>query len=910
MRNKIKLTAVLLIFCMLFQVPVFAVQDAPDKEARYSFAVEFLNAIGVLSDFGDISDIDFDKNLSRGEFAEAMVKATGGKGSTAEKISFSDVAENHPKAEYIAAAVSSGLMKGYGDGSFLPDYPVKYEEAIKVAVTALGYSIRADFGGGYPSGYLSEANRLSILDYVSGKIGTFISIGDFAMLLANTLNTEILETAAVSGDSVIMNTDSDITLLNSSLDIYTQVGRVTETERSALTGVTTLDKGTAIIGDKFYNSENSNVTDWLGYYVTAYYKDENNLLFVWPEKHRTLTVKAADIVSDHSGFSVTRLVYEDDSERIKEAEISPYADLIYNGVSISGYTADDLAPKNGWVKLVDNDRDNIFDIVFIEEYRDIIVGAADAKECIVKNIKNSSDFVELNPEGTDKYFFEIEQDGKSVDFSSIVSGDVLSVFESRNKSGVKFFRVVISKNSFIGPLESKYVEDGKTTVVIGETEYEISDYFSEYFSDLPLNTAGKYLTNFEGVLVGFGGNKERVNRYGYLIKAGADGGLSGKVQFKMLTEYGEIEILNAAEKLNVDGTVYKGSSVQTEMINGSCLKLNGSYRQIVRYKTDETGLVTEIDTVKKGARTEDELTEDFQAGERYYYAGSMGADKFDFGINASETAVFMVPKTEEYFEDEEKYSGGTGSSFLREGNRYNITAYDTDDDLLAGAVVIVQDITKDAGNARRSVIVDRILTVADDIVKFTGFQSGKYITRYVEDPVLKSRVLTFKKGDVITMTDDVNGRMVYARKLFTPTLDLRIDTYNPATADPFDADANGNITAGNNDNIIYFGSNADDLQDQFRGEYSVLLRKNGSRIVMGGMNPDGTPVTDDLSKLSSLSIASNAVVTIYSKADETVKVGLVPDLDKYVYGRKPDARIFIHTYVGVVRDIFVFDLSE
>ena len=895
---------------MLFQVPVFAVQDAPDKEARYSFAVEFLNAVGVLPDFGELSGLDFDKNLTRGEFAEAMVKATGGKGSTSEKITFSDVPENHMKADYIAAAVSLGLMNGYGDGSFLPDYPVKYEEAIKVAVTALGYSIRADFGGGYPSGYLSEANRLSLLDNVSGKIGTFISIGDFAMLLVNTLNTEILETAAVSGDSVILNTNSDITLLNSALDIYSEAGRVTETERSALTGVTTLDKGTAIIGDKFYNSENSNVTDWLGYYVTAYYKDENNLLFVWPEKHQTLTVKAEDIISDHSEFSVTRFVYEDDSERIKEADISPYADLIYNGVSVGGFTKEDLAPVNGWVKLVDNNRDNVFDMVFVEEYRDIIVGTTDAKEFIIKNIKNSSDFVELNPEETDKYFFAIEENGKSADFGNIASGDVLSIFESKNKDGVKFIRVVISKNNFIGTLESKYVEDGKTTVVIGEKEYDISQYYTEHFSDLPVNTTGKYLTNFEGVLVGFGGNRERINSYGYLMKAGMDGGLSGKVQFKVLTERGEIEVFTASEKLNVDGTVYKGSSAQAELVNGSYLKQNGSYRQLVRYKTDEEGLINELDTVKNGARTNDELTEDFQAGERYYYAGSMGSDKFDFGINSSETAVFMVPKTEEYFEDEERYSGGIGSSFLREGNRYNISAYDADDDLIAGAVVIVQDISKDAGNARRAVIVDKISTVSDDSVKFTGFQSGKYITRYVEDPVLKARVLTFRKGDLITMTDDVNGRMVYARKLFTPTLNLRIDTYNPATAEPLDAGANGSITAGNNDNVIYFGSNADDLQDQFRGEYSALVRKNDSRIVFGGMNPDGTPNVDDVSKLSSMSIASNAVITIYSKADESVRVGLISDLDKYVYGRNPDARIFIHTYVGAVRDIFVFDLSE
>lgn len=919
MRKNNKLTAVLLIFCMLFQISSFAAAAAPTKEERIDFAIEFLNAIGVLPDFGPLYALDTEKNLSRSEFAEAMVKASGGQGGATAQISFSDVPQDHPRAEYISAAVGLGLMNGYGDGSFLPDYPVKYEEAIKVAVTALGYAARAQLKGGYPWGYLGEADRLSMLEDVNGTLGTFITIGDFAMLLTNALNTEILEISAVSGDDVVLDTKSNTTMLKSCLGIERTEGKVTQTERSSLTGVTSLKKGTAVVGDKFYKSEGSNVSEYLGYYVTAYYTNENELLFVWPRRHETLTVYAEDIVPESGKFSTQCLTYRDDSGKIREAKISPYADLIYNGVSVGGYTPGDMSPDTGWVKLIDNNRDNLFDVIFVEEYRDIVVGSVDAKSFTVRDAENSSDFLELNSSENDKYFFSIEQDAVETDFSAIAQGDVLSVFESQNTDGIKFRRVIISKNNVLGTLKSKAVDsDGKTTVLIDEAEYDVSAYFLENFAQIPMQTNGRFLLNFAGEVVSFAGNSERINVYGYLLNAGVQGGISGKAQFKILTENGEIEIFTAADNLNVDGQIYRSLGAQAELINGAGLRQNGSFRQLVRYKLNEDGFITELDTVNAGARSTDELTEDFSSMSRYYYSGSFGADKFDFAVNSAETAVFIVPKTEEYFDDEEKYFAKKGTSALREGTQYQITAYDADENLIAGAVVVVQDVSKSVGNSVRAVMVDKVSMITGDIVKLTGFQSGKYITRYIEDAAAQARVKTFRQGDLIVMTDDANGRLVYARKLFSPTLDLRIDTYKEEDATDFDKIENtagqlvfdGNISWGNNDNVIFYGSNADNLQSQFRGEYGALLRKNDSKVVLSGMNPDGTPNTDDVAKMSPLSIASNAIVTIYTKADKSVKIGQISDLDKYIYSRNPDARIFIHTYVGVVRDVFVFDLSE
>lgn len=917
MRGKKRITAALLAFCISFcifpRTESFAAEKKPSVEERAVLAFEFLSAVGVLPKAEESVSFDSEKTLSRSIFAEAMVKACGGEETAVTDNLFSDVTKEHPQAGYIATAVQMGLMNGIGDGTFLPDYPVKYEEAVKVCVEALGYGTRAKLKGGYPHGYISVAGSLSMTEDVSAKINTFITLGNFALLLTNTLNTEILEISSVSKKGADFDTLSDKTMLKAFLGIERTEDKVTQTERSALTGVTNLGKGEAIIGERFYKSAGSNVADFLGYYVTAYYKNDNELLFVWPKSHEMLTVSADNIIKDDASFCATCFVWEDSRGKTRQADISPYADLIYNGVSVGGFGKDNMIPKNGTVELLDNNGDRLYDVIFVNEYRDMVAGEPDKLTKTVNDKEVTSNFAELDENKSDEYLFTIEKDGIKKSFSDIKAGDVLSIFESGNKKGIKFIRVVISEKSVVGELTAKTTQEDKVWVKIGEEEYRAAKYFLDNFQTLPTGTSGRFLLNFAGEAVAFGQNAGRINVYGYLMDAGIKNSVSSSAEFKILTEEGDIEIFSASKRLNVDGKNYNSSSEQRSLVSGNELKKDGKFFQIIRYKKDADGFIKEIDTIKSGARTADELKEAFPALQRYYYSLSFGADKFDFGIDASKTAVFTVPKSEAFLNDDDKYFANQGSSPFKDGNKYLVTAYDIDDDLVAAAVLINADVDKNAGNSRRAVIVDKISTVTGDLVKLTGFQNGNYIIRYAEESDLQKRLRSFKQGDVITITDNMNSEILYARKLFTPSLNLDIDTYDPQNPeDPSfdDEQANTNVTPGNYDNIIYIGSNSDDLQNQFRGQYSALLRKNGNRIVLSGMNDDGSVNVDDTSKMSSVYVDANVSVTVYKRAEKSVQAGKLADLDKYIYAKNSDARIFIHTYVGVPRDIIVFDLSE
>lgn len=912
MNKKLTFLSVLFILCLFLHMSAFAAEQLPSKEEQEYLAKAFLKAIDVLPNSEEPSGVDMDKNITRGEFAEYIVRAMGGQAEKTGEAMFADVSDNHPYAGYIAAAVRMNLMNGYENGTFLPDYPVRYEEAVKVCIAALGYEPRAKLRGGYPIGYINEAHRLSVLENVSGQTGAFITQGNFFIMMKNMLTAPMLEISEVNASDIILENNSGKTILGTYLEISSDTGKVTCTERTALTGPTTLTDGLSTIGEKTYKSNGSNVNNYIGYNVTAYYKNDNELLFVWPEKYTTLTVNAKNILADSSNFSTTCFVYENENGKVQNADISPYADLLYNGVSVGGYSAEDLKIDRGYIQFTDIDRNGLYDVIFVYSYFDMVAGNINLPDFFIQDIKDTAVLIKLNPNESDKYLFTVEKDGEEYDFSKIEKGDVLSVFESKNTYGKRFKRIIVSKNNVVGTITAKEKESGApNTVIIGEKRYTTAKYFDENHSSLPIQTKGRFLLNFDGEVTAPAINVTKTYTYGYVITAAISEKPTAKAQFKIISEDGDILTLTANDRVNVDGTIYRNHKGHSELLNSDLIKQrDGSYRQLVRFKLDETGQISELDTIADGAADDEELKKDFSAETRYYLASAFGNDKFDFIVSSSDTRAFIIPETAK--DDERQYFARHGmGTFISPGNKYSVAAYDVDDNLTAGAIVVEMDMPKTNGNAKRAMIVDEISFLSDDTVKLTGFQKGQYVTFYIDDSALLKRVQSFKRGDLILPVTNMKDELVYARKLFTPTLDLRIDNYKREDIEPgFDPD-DSTITFGDGDNIIFLGSNADDMQDQFRGQYSALLRKDGNKVILSGVDIySGEPLTENISTMFPLVLPSNASVTICNFYEKSVAKGTLNDLDKYIYNINPMARIFVHTYNGDAKDVFLFDFSD
>ena len=72
-----------------------------------------------------------------------------------------------------------------------------------------------------------------------------------------------------------------------------------------------------------------------------------------------------------------KLRKDDENDKQKTAEISMNASMIYNGVAYPGYSLAELKIKSGYMTLIDNGSDKVYDIITIVEYDDRYVTSYD-----------------------------------------------------------------------------------------------------------------------------------------------------------------------------------------------------------------------------------------------------------------------------------------------------------------------------------------------------------------------------------------------------------------------------------------------------------------------------------------------------------------------------------------------------
>ena len=142
---------------------VFASQfpDVEDTE-YYSEAVNVLSGFGVIGGFPD-GTFKPEKEVTRAEMATMVVNALGMTVSGKSDTKFSDVPASHWASGFIAYATSVGFVAGYPDGTFKPEDPVTYDQALTMIVAALGYQSEA-LPGSWPGNFVNKAQGLGILD--------------------------------------------------------------------------------------------------------------------------------------------------------------------------------------------------------------------------------------------------------------------------------------------------------------------------------------------------------------------------------------------------------------------------------------------------------------------------------------------------------------------------------------------------------------------------------------------------------------------------------------------------------------------------------------------------------------------------------------------------------------------------
>ncbi|MBE7028269.1 MAG: S-layer homology domain-containing protein [Ruminococcaceae bacterium] len=174
-----KITAIILVFMFCLPTAVFGA-----TEHDYIGMLQALGAIDYNTEF------PMDSTMTRAQFAKMAVMISGYRDYVATNISvspFVDVTHKYWGAPYIHTAVTNGLINGYIDGTFKPEDPINYEEALTIALKILGYT-NNDFGSSWPNGQLGTANKLGLTDNTTAVCGENIRRRDAINILYNTLS--------------------------------------------------------------------------------------------------------------------------------------------------------------------------------------------------------------------------------------------------------------------------------------------------------------------------------------------------------------------------------------------------------------------------------------------------------------------------------------------------------------------------------------------------------------------------------------------------------------------------------------------------------------------------------------------------------------------------------------------------
>lgn len=190
------LTAVITI--SLLSTCVFAANPITFKDVKgdeYFFdAAVALSKLKILTGYED-DTFKPEKSINRSEMAALICRLLEKEDDVNKalvKTNFTDVNLEFWANKYINVAVKLGVISGDGDGTFRPEDDVKYEEAIKMLICALGFGENVAIDpSDWSAGYIAVANAKGITKGLKGTKGEPASRADIAVMIHNALTMDL-----------------------------------------------------------------------------------------------------------------------------------------------------------------------------------------------------------------------------------------------------------------------------------------------------------------------------------------------------------------------------------------------------------------------------------------------------------------------------------------------------------------------------------------------------------------------------------------------------------------------------------------------------------------------------------------------------------------------------------------------
>lgn len=882
MRKRFK--QLLTVILVLINLILMGAVPYADAEENADYNIGLLKKLGFVDDtYGPKSGEDY---VTRGQFACMLAKLRGLESIESTGKSFIDIPKDYWCAGEIYALCNLDILHGTSEDRFSPNDNITYPQMVKCLVSILGYDMQAQAAGGYPNGYLSAASQIGLKSAAgSGEV----KFADAAKLMTEAMDVELLELKISAGERTYEKTPNQ-TLLKKYHDIYYDTGIMTDNGITALSSASKTGKNNVIINGIILDKGEFDADEFIGFNLKYYYRNRNGektLLYAYPYKNDIKTLTDSDIDREEPNFSVSKIYSTDNRKYYK---VDEYADVIYNGMAYPSYNADTFRVRQGELTLVDNDKDGDFDVVIVKEYYNIYVYGTDAVNDIIYGKYGNS----VNTGSCDNMVF-YTADGALSALEEISSGNIISVYQSKDLSNIKF---IISSKVVSGKVEG--IENGVTKpsdmtlaeaelfkdsmrdmkIRVGETMYSFSDSYIEAVSS---GYSGAVVPMF-GLSYSFhldkngriSGVEETSGRqYAYLTKVCfVDDGseMNDMTMARMFMTDSSTVTTVFAENAKIDGARMKSRETGNGTVSSYHEFFDGEGKfipQLVRLKFNSLGEISELETAN--SVTTNKFGYD-RTGFTLCYKGNSkygGPNQRSFNQSytlASDVIVFNVPPEEDF---EESALEIIPASYLQEAQSYSVRLYDADPSWACKAAVI---------QAVESATWEQALMVVESVEK--TIDEDDSVINVIKGYINKQKVTYREKEDGVFPAELESGDIVRVVMSGNKVKRLQILASAKRDTEPFFNNLDGD------DWSSYYG------QLYAKSNTAVSLTIDGGKSVTAlPLNGSATPiyVYDKKTKTARVGSLNDIVMTSPIKEDGTIDLSYCNSMI-YVYKRRGYAR--------------------
>lgn len=743
---KIVLTAVVIMVTAL--CTAYAEQDTDAHTA-------LLESLGIIDSEARYQD----GVTTRAEFVTYVLRiANTGILSDAKEPEFTDVAKSHWAYNEISTAYALGLIRERGFGKFDPDSPVEAADAARMLLCAVGYT---DYVNNMSdANVIRLAESVKLFENASKTVGMPLERKDIFEMLFNALSIDMPYLQSVKADGAPQYyIEKGRNILSERFGVYCTEGVVTADDNAAITG-DTAHSGGVVIGGTVYDGALSDAEDYLGCNVVCYWADNGTsrgIVTIYPQKNTVLEMDFDD--AEYTGSSFNQVI----GGKRKNARINARTTVLINGCVVRDFEQinESLASYAGRIKMVDNDRDGVYDVVILKRYVNIRIASYDDIGMLLTG-RNGE---EIKLDGYEDIVVKDSYFDKS-DISALAVDMVLSVYLPPEKD--KRVVLVMGGAPFSGELLSKDAADEKHLKLVCDDDiaYDISKFCLFDFLELIVGENYTYYPDWSGDIAYAEIGVENL-KIGYVKRVVLTEAEDG-VQLCIFGSDGTNKVYTLKETVTLRGEDGTASRIaDTDVYH----KLAG-VRQPVMYKLTNDGMISKLwlaasDESLIFHKLEDDVS---KTNYRLEYRNNNFMGKY---ICTAQTCILTVPKNGDYEED---YKIGTtgmftnGSYVYFENERTSVQMYAIEpDSFITDLMVYAVDYSASKGTAESTepvVYLKNIQTVNEDneiiyTITAIGYDGSekKYEISGSDGVLCDMNARELHYGDVIRIAQDERGRI-------------------------------------------------------------------------------------------------------------------------------------------------------